>query len=190
MAAPPRSRCVALLRGINVGGNNLIKMAALKATFEGMGFEEVTTYIQSGNVVFTAPGKAAPAAKLAPTIEAALAAKFSYQASVVVRSEKEMRAVVARAPAGFGAEPAKYRYDVIYLKPPLTAAVAIKEVPVNPGVDQAVAGSGVLYFSRLISKASSSRLSKIVTLPLYPSVTIRNWNTTLALLRLLDGAAR
>src|SRR4051812_45806524 len=139
MAVPPRSRCVALLRGINVGGNNLIKMAALKASFEGMGFEDVATYIQSGNVVFTAPGRRGgpAAAKLAPTIEAALAARFSYQASVVVRSEKDMRAIVARAPAGFGAEPAKYRYDVIYLKAPLTAAAAIKQVPVKPGVDQA-----------------------------------------------------
>ncbi|HEY8924475.1 MAG TPA: DUF1697 domain-containing protein [Polyangia bacterium] len=190
MAPPPRSRCVALLRGINVGGNNLIKMAALKATFEGMGFQDVATYIQSGNVVFTAPGKAATAAKLAPTIEAALAARFSYQASVVLRSEKEMRAIVARAPEGFGAEPAKYRYDVIYLKAPLTAASVIEVVPVKPGVDQATAGTGVLYFSRLISKASSSRLGKIVTLPLYSSVTIRNWNTTIALLRLLDGEAR
>jgi len=192
MVAPPRSRFVALLRGINVGGNNLIKMAALKATFEGMGFGDVATYIQSGNVVFTAAGRggAAAAAKLAPTIEAALAAKFSYAATVVLRSEKDMRAVVARAPQGFGAEPAKYRYDVIYLKAPLTAAAAIEEIPVKPGVDRATAGSGVLYFSRLISQASSSRLGKIVTLPLYASITIRNWNTTIALLRLLDGGAR
>ena len=189
MVAPPRFRCVALLRGINVGGNNLIKMAALKATFEGMGFEDVATYIQSGNVVFTAPGRggASAALKLAPTIEAALAAKFSYQASVVVRSDKDMRAIVARAPAGFGTEPAKYRYDVIYLKAPLAAAAAIKQVPVKPGVDQATAGPGVLYFSRLISQASASRLGKITALPLYASVTIRNWNTTIALLRLLDG---
>ena len=56
-----------------------------------------------------------------------------------------------------------------------------------PGVDEAHAGPGVLYFSRLISKASQSRLSKIVSSPIYKSVTIRNWNTTTKLLRLMDA---
>jgi len=190
MAAAARSRYVALLRGINVGGNNLIKMAALKATFEGLGFEDVATYIQSGNVVFSARGgRRGAAAKLTAHIEPALAAQFSYRASAVVVSHEEMRAIVTRAPAGFGAAPAKYRYDVIYVKAPLTAAAALPEVPVKPGVDQASAGPGVLYFSRLISKATQSRLGKIVGLPLYQSITIRNWNTTTALLRLLDGGA-
>jgi uncharacterized protein (DUF1697 family) len=178
------ARYVALLRGINVGGNNLIKMAALKACFEKQGFSEVATYIASGNVLFSA--SASGAAKLAQGIEAALAATFDYDASVVLRSEKEMRAIVARAPAGFGTEPQKYRYDVIFLKAPLTAAAAIKEVPVNPAVDQAVAGPNVLYFSRLIAKATSSRLGKITAMPIYKNLTIRNWNTTTKLLVLLD----
>src|ERR1041384_619607 len=135
MAAAARSRHVALLRGINVGGDNLIKMTALKATFEGLGFEDVATYIQSGNVVFTARGGGrGAAAKLTANIEAALAAKFSYRASAVVVSHEGRRAIVTGAPAGFGAAPAKYRYDVIYLKPPLTAAAALAEVPVKPGV--------------------------------------------------------
>ena len=115
-----------------------------------------------------------------------LAANFDYVASVMVRSHKEMRAIVARAPAGFGTQPDKYRYDVIYLKAPLTAAAAIKDFPLKPGVDQARAGSGVLYASRLISKAAQSRISKIVSLPIYKSMTIRNWNTTSALLRMMD----
>jgi uncharacterized protein (DUF1697 family) len=181
------SRYVALLRGINVGGNNLIKMTALKACFEKQGFDDVATFIASGNVLFTA--SEAGAAKLAAAIEAALAATFKYQASVVLRSQKEMRDVVARAPSGFGKQPDKYRYDVIFLKAPLTAAAAIKDVPVNPDVDSARAGSGVLYFSRLIAKASKSRLSKIVTRPIYKNLTIRNWNTTSKLSRMLDGVA-
>jgi uncharacterized protein (DUF1697 family) len=177
-------RYVALLRGINVGGNNVIKMTALKACFEKQGFGDVVTYIASGNVLFSA--SASGAAQLALGIEAALAAAFNYEASVVLRSEKEMRAVVARAPAGFGTEPQKYRHDVIFLKAPLTAAAAIKDVPLNPGVDQAWAGPGVLYFSRLIARATSSRLGNIVALPMYKNMTIRNWNTTTKLLQLLD----
>jgi uncharacterized protein (DUF1697 family) len=100
-----------------------------------------------------------------------------------------MRAIVARAPDGFGAQPDRHRYDVIYLKEPLSAAVAIKSVLINPDVDQAQAGNGVLYFSRLISKASQSRLSRLVSLPIYPSITIRNWNTTTKLLTMLEAPA-
>jgi uncharacterized protein (DUF1697 family) len=106
---------------------------------------------------------------------------------VVLRSRKQIQDVVARAPRGFGSEPALYRYDVIFLKAPLSAPAAIKNFPIKPGVDEAHAGSGVLYVSRLISKASQSRISKIVTLPIYPRVTIRNWNTTSAVLRLMDA---
>ena len=104
------SRYVALLRGINVGGKNLIKMPALKACFEANGFEDVATYIQSGNVLFSSTG--AKAADLTERIEEMLAETFGYEATVVVRSRTQMRAVVERAPKGFGAEPAKYRYDV------------------------------------------------------------------------------
>ncbi len=179
------SQYVALLRGINVGGRHLIKMTALKACFETQGFRNVSTYIQSGNVLFTAAESGR--AQLVQRIEDALAATFRYAASVVVRSRRQMQQIVARAPNGFGAQPAKYRYDVLFLKEPLTAPVALRSVPTKPGVDTAHAGSGVLYFSRLISKAAQSRLNKVVSLPIYRSMTIRNWNTTTSLLRLMEG---
>ena len=178
-------RYVALLRGINVGGNNLIKMMALKACFEAQGFRDVATYLQSGNVVFTASGQGA--ASLTARVEAALCATFKYPASVVLRSRKQIQDIVARAPRGFGTQPARYRYDVIFLKAPLSASAAIKGFPIKPGVDEVHAGTGVLYVSRLISRASQSRISKLVAMPIYPSVTIRNWNTTSAVLRLLDA---
>ena len=60
--------------------------------------------------------------------------------------------VVDRAPKGFGREPAKYRYDLIFLKEPLAAKVALQSVPTKPGVDAAHPGTGVLYFSRLSAK--------------------------------------
>ena len=180
-------RYVALLRGINVGGKNLIKMPALKACFEANGFEDVATYIQSGNVLFSSIG--ARPAELTARIEAMLAKTFGYEATVVVRSRTQMRAVVGRAPKGFGGAPATYRYDVIFLKEPLTAKAAMMSVPTKPGVDEAHAGTGVLYFSRLIEKATQSRLSRIVSSPIYPNVTIRNWNTTTKLERMVDGSA-
>ena len=143
------SRDIALLRGINVGGKNVIPMAELKACFEAEGFSDVTTYIQSGNVIFTSVERGR--LRLTRRIEDALAARFAYRASVVVRSRAQLRRVVDRAPAGFGTAPAKFRYDVIFLKEPLAASRAMRHVLIRPGVDQADAGVGVLYFSRLIS---------------------------------------
>jgi uncharacterized protein (DUF1697 family) len=179
---------VALLRGINVGGKNLIKMPELKACFEAGGFKEVVTYIQSGNVLFRSAGSSSAA--LARRIEEMLTSTFGYQASVVLRSRAQLRAVVERAPEGFGADPESFRYDVIFLKEPLSARAALKTVPTKQGVDEVHAGRGVLYSSRLISRASQSHLSKVVSLPIYQSMTIRNWNTTTALLRMMDESGR
>ena len=178
---------VALLRGINVGGSNLIRMPALKACFEAQGLRNVATYIQSGNVLFAA-GRPSQLA-LTRRIEAALSKAFAYEARVVLRSFEEMKAVVEGAPKGFGERPAVYRYDVIFLKHPLTASEAMKSVTVRAGVDQVHQGDGVLYFSRLISRASQSQLARLVGTPAYRSMTIRNWNTTSKLLELMSAAA-
>ena len=177
---------VALLRGINVGGRNLIKMTELKACFENNGFRSVATYIQSGNVLFESTESPSP--PLAQRIEHMLAASFNYRASVVLRTRKQLGRIVKLAPDGFGAQPEHYRYDVLFLKSPLTSAVAVKSVPTKPGVDQVCVGPGALYFSRLISRSSQSRLSRIVSMPIYQSMTIRNWNTTIKLLQLTDDA--
>jgi uncharacterized protein (DUF1697 family) len=174
---------VALLRGINVGGKNPIKMPALKAAFEAGGFEQVTTYIQSGNVLFSSSGDRS--AEVARRIEKLLAEAFDYVPTVMVRSRTQMRAIVDAAPKGFGAKPAKYRYNVFFLKEPLTAKAAMKRIDAKPGVDEVHAGTGVLYFTYLTSKATQSRISKIAGTPIYPSITIRNWNTTTKLLELM-----
>jgi len=182
------ARHVALLRGINVGGKNAIPMPALKACFEEAGFANVATYIQSGNVVFDAPSSSQ--AELTRRIEGVLRKAFGhYDASVVVRSRSQMRAIVDRSPKGFGTEPATYRYDVVFLKPPLTAKTAIKDVPTKEGVDRIWAGTGVLYMSRLDSRATQSRLNRVASLPIYKNMTIRNWNTTTKLAELLEAKA-
>jgi uncharacterized protein (DUF1697 family) len=176
---------VALLRGINVGGNNLIKMAELKKCFEAEGFGNVATYIQSGNVLFEA--KERSHASLTSRVEEALARAFGYKSWVALRSRKQLQAIVEGAPRGFGVEPASYLCDVIFLRAQVAAAEAITDVKTREGVDQAFAGDGVLYFSRLRSKATQSYLSRIIALPVYKSMTIRNWNTTTRLLGLMDA---
>lgn len=175
---------LALLRGINVGGNNIIRMSALKEEFEKAGFADVSTYIQSGNVIFTAPS--ADKGKLVKKIEALLSEKFAYEARIVLISREEVRAAMAEAPEGFGSEPEKYKYDVIFLKDPLTSEEAMKSVTLKEGVDRADAGKFALYFSRLRSMDAQSRLGKIVTTPLYKNTTIRNWNTASKLLALME----
>jgi uncharacterized protein (DUF1697 family) len=177
---------VALLRGINVGGKNLIKMSELKACFESLGYQNVRTYIQSGNVLFSSDGS--NQIELRDRLEEALSKTFNYTSRLVVRSQDELVDIVAGAPKGFGSDPEAYRYDVIFLKEPLAAEEAMKSVTTKEGVDQAYSGKGVLYFSRLISRASQSRLARLVSLPVYQSLTIRNWNTTTKLLRMMEEA--
>jgi uncharacterized protein (DUF1697 family) len=188
-AEAPMTRYVALLRGINVGGKNPIPMAGLKACFDENGFADVRTYIQSGNVVFSAPSS--NQAELTVRIERMIRSAFNhYDASVILRSRTQIRAIILRAPKGFGSEPTKYRYEVFFIKPPVTAKTAIKDLPVREGVDKIWPGTGVLYSSRLIARATQSGIGKIVSLPIYKSMTIRNWNTTTKLLELLDAADR
>lgn len=174
-----------LLRGINVGGNNIIKMVDLKASFEAMGFANVRTYIQSGNVLLESAEK--DKNSLTARIEKDLSKRFNFQARVVVISQKELAAVVKSAPVGFGVDDKKFRYDVIFLKEPLTPKEAMQSVKVREGVDAAHAGKQALYFSRLISRASQSYLTKIIGMPVYQNMTIRNWNTTTKLLALMEG---
>ena len=175
---------MALLRGLNVGGRNVIRMAELRNCFQAEGFRDVVTYIQSGNVIFRSSSSGL--STLTIRIEGMLAAAFDYKAKVALRSLKQMQAVVEGAPAGFGTRPDAYRYDTLFLMVPLTATAAMKHVRIRPGVDEAWAGGGVLYFSRLIDKASRSHLSRLASMPVYQSMTIRNWNTTTRLLQLMD----
>ena len=178
-----QSRYIALLRGINVGGNNLIKMLDLRTSFAKMGFTDVVTYIQSGNVLFSS--KQTNKTKLSALIEKALSETFSYESRVVVVSASDMEQVVAQAPKGFGKDREQYRYDVLFVREPLTTGEALKELPIAPGVDTVHAGDHALYFRRLDSKAAQSRLNKLVQRPVYKNLTVRNWNTTIKLLEMV-----
>ena len=98
-----------------------------------------------------------------------------------------MRAIVDQAPDGFGTEPDRYRYDVVFLVPPLTSDAVMEDLAPREGVDRAWAGGGVIYFSRLTERAAQSRLSRLASMPVYQRMTIRNWNTTTKLLQLMGG---
>jgi uncharacterized protein (DUF1697 family) len=174
---------VALLRGINVGGKNLVSMTDLSAEFENAGHGSVQTYIQSGNVLFETDS---PRAELEGSIEALLAERLGCPVLVVARSHRQLANIVASAPEGFGDDRDGYLSDVVFLKAPLTPAQAMRVVSLREGIDRAWAGKGVLYFDRLAERSSRSRLSRLVAKPEYQWMTIRNWSTTTRLLSLLD----
>ena len=184
------TRYLALLRGINVGGKNIIKMEALRAAFEEMGFSSVVTYIQSGNVVFCTDEK--DKKQLTTTIEKRLSQKFGYEAKVLLLSYTEYKKIIEGAPAGFGDEPDKYRYDAWFLMDGLSAAEVIRDLDFREGIDWIHAGKGkngtagsAVFTKRLTSQMGKSRLSKINQLPIYQSITIRNWNTSRRLLEIM-----
>jgi uncharacterized protein (DUF1697 family) len=179
------SQYLALLRGVNVGGKNLVKMADLRAGFEELGLADVSTYIASGNLLFRAPRQRRE--ELAARVESELTRRLGIELKVVLLTEAQLRAVVEGAPRGFGAK--SHLCDVVFVRKPLTVKKTFAVVQIREGVDRAWPGKGVLYFSRLAAKASSSRLNKVASLPEYKNMTIRNWNTTTKLLALMESRA-
>ena len=113
-----------LLRGINVGGNNIIKMEELKKVFEELKFTDVKTYIQSGNVLFH--DHETNKIILRERIEKTLFKKLQNQVNIVILTLSEIKEIINRKPKDFG-EDNEYKYDVIYLIEPLKAKDAIRK---------------------------------------------------------------
>jgi uncharacterized protein (DUF1697 family) len=180
---PDGVKYLALIRGINVGGKNLVKMADLRAAFEEMGHLDVATFINSGNVLFRAPRQSRD--RLAARIESHLTRRFGSELKCVLLTDAQLRGVIEGAPRGFGAE--TDRSDVVFLRKPLTVKKALARVDTREGVDRVWEGKGVLYFARLKAKASTSRLSKIAVTPEYKNMTIRTWSTTTKLHELMES---
>jgi uncharacterized protein (DUF1697 family) len=173
-----------LLRGINVGGKNKVPMAKLRSCLEGLGFEKVSTYIASGNVLLDSR---LGAAKVAEKIEAALPKAFELDSELVrvaVLSEKQLATVVEDRPKGFGDEPGKYHSDAVFLMG-IDVDEAMRVFSPRDGVDKVWPGKGVIYSQRLSAERTRSRLNRIMASPHYKAMTIRSWQTTLALMELL-----
>lgn len=178
------TRHVALLRGINVGGRNRVAMADLRAAFTAAGYGDVSTYIASGNVLFTADADMDE--RLEKHLEAMLRARLGMPLMVVTRTREQMRRVVQEAPAELGASPGSYLCDAMFLRPPVTAEAVTQALTPRDGVDTIWPGDGVVYFRRLAARRAQSRLSAITTSPLYRQMTIRSWATTTRLADMLD----
>jgi uncharacterized protein (DUF1697 family) len=180
------SKYVVLLRGINVGGKSIIKMADLKAFLESEGYQNVRTYIASGNVILDSQ-KSKP--ELAADLEKQLSNHFKLDLKVVVFTDKELRAIVEDAPKWWGKDK-EHRHYALFIREPVTAAAAFKEMPEpRQDVDFVEAGKGVIYHSALIKFITRSTLNKMIGTQTYQHMTIRNVNTVLKLVKLLDEKA-
>jgi uncharacterized protein (DUF1697 family) len=180
-----KNRYVALLRGINVGGNNIIKMNELKILFEKMNLSDVQTYIQSGNVIFNDFEN--DKLKLGAKIEKTLSEALNDKIKISLLTLSEMREIINKKPFKYGEENEKYKYDMLFLIEPLTAKEALKEMQTREGVDEVCEGNKVLYFKRLKEKITKTYLTKIIGTPIYKYMTLRNWNTAEKLFDLMKN---
>lgn len=174
---------IVLVRGINVGGKNMLPMAGLRTCLEELGFSQVTTYIASGNVILGSDRNPSAVQKI---IEDALPKSFKLDSElikVLVLTPRELQAVVDNKPQGFGDQPDKYHYDAVFLMD-INLSDALAVFDPRMGVDRIWPGTGVIYSERLSAERTRSRLSKIIGTQVYKSMTIRNWNTVTKLLAL------
>jgi len=160
-------------------------MAELRSYLEEAGFDNVSTYIASGNVILRSD-KDAP--KVRAAIEAMLPRRFKLDSAlikVLVLAKEQLQVIIDAKPKGFGEKPEKYYSDAIFL-----IGISIDEAMLafdpREGVDMVWPGNGVVYSQRLGELRTKSRLSKIVAHPTYKSMTIRSWATTTALLELMS----
>jgi uncharacterized protein (DUF1697 family) len=172
-------RYIALLRGINVGGNRPVPMPALKALFEENGLENVSTYIQSGNVIFSSEPNSADAIreKCADMIEA----RFGFRVPVGVVPARELAETLDHAPVWWNAD-TDAKHNAIFVIPPVTPEAVFSEVGgTKPEYEQADVYGHVIFWSAPMKTFSRTRLSRVVGSGVYDNITIRNANTTLKL---------
>ena len=177
---------VALLRGVNVGGNNMISMRSLKESFETLGFANVSTYINSGNIIFQS--KENDPRKLERKIEQMLSSDYQLNSKVVVRSLAEMEKLVKALPGNWNDDSA-LRYNVVFLRHSIDSEKILEELPANSDIEEVLYRPGTLLWSVQASEANRSRFVKLSSRKIFQDMTIRNLNTTRKLYGLMKKAA-
>lgn len=177
---------VALLRGINVGGKTLIRMATLKESFEHLAYDNVRSYINSGNIMFETASR--PTLALASEIEKTIEESFSLTVRVVVIAESEYRTMIANVPSGWGKK-ADWKYNLLFLIPPYDTKSIVEDIgELKPDIEIMKVGEGVIYQALLFSSYGKTTTGKLAARASYKQMTVRNWNTAQRLLALFDEA--
>ena len=177
---------VALLRGINVGGKYKMEMARLKATFEAAGMKGVTTYINSGNVVFDDNRR--KAATITKTLEKAIEADFGFAIKVLVRDLPTIRKILKALPDSWTND-SKMRCDVFFLWESFDKKDVLNELKWKPEIEDLVYVPGAVIWRIDRANVNRSRLQKMIGTDLYRGMTIRNCNTVRRLGELMETAS-
>ena len=173
---------VALLRGINVGGKTLIKMADLRTCAEELGLDEVSTFIASGNLLFESRERSA--AKLESKIERALEQRFELPVKVVVLDRAAYARIVKAIPKSWAADKT-LRANVAFVRRGTKAKEVVRELEPDPAVEEVKAISGAILWATKRDAVQKSVMRKLIGGAAYKELTVRNLNTTLKLHELL-----
>lgn len=176
---------VSMLRGVNLGPHNRLKMDDLRKLYESLGLRDVGTYVQSGNVVFKTAGR--DFAKLAGRIEQGIESSFGVHTDVLLRTTAELRNVVAANPfAGrSGIDPSKLLVDFLAREPSPEATEKLLSVNIDPEELRIHGRELYIYFPNGMArpKLPSGLIDRTIKMP----CTGRNWNTVTKLLEMAEA---
>ena len=179
-----KNKYVALLRGVNVGGKAKVSMSELKSAMTIAGFSDVASYINSGNLIFTS--EKSDTLKLSKEIQTMIHSYFKLDVDVVVISRNEWIDIAKSAPDWWGHNTSRKHNLIILLKPydidEVMAAIGV----LKADIESAEPGNGVVYQSLSLKDFGKTTSGKLASNPIYKRMTIRNYNTTIKLLTLLD----
>lgn len=171
---------IALLRGVNVGGHRKIKMADLKTLLTDLGFTNITTYIQSGNILFDSPAETNPI-EIADRIKRGIQTQFGFDVPVVVLDAEKLEKAVAQNPFK-DADLSQLHITFLSEEPPAAEQNSIKAVDFTP---DAFAIQGAFVFLKIEGSYHKTKLSNaFFEKKLNRAATTRNWKTVLKLLEL------
>ncbi|WML39702.1 DUF1697 domain-containing protein [Neobacillus sp. OS1-2] len=178
---------IALLRGINVGGNNKIDMKLLKQSVEKAGMCDVVTYINTGNIIFSYKGLSKY--ELACILEEAIHKDFGFQIKVVVRDIDDVKGIIKAIPDTWKNDK-DMKSDVMFLWDEIDDESVLKNLIVTPEIDTVKYVPGAILWSVDKKNVTKSGVSKIVGSRIYKQVTVRNVNTTRKIYELMQAQNR
>ncbi|PKA24358.1 hypothetical protein CH381_21065 [Leptospira sp. mixed culture ATI2-C-A1] len=164
---------IALLRGINVGGNRKVEMKKLRSLMESLGYTEVSTYINSGNIIFESEDDTNT---VRFKIEKSFEKVFKFEIPTIVKTEKEMKKIANAIPKEWQNDSTQ-RTDVAYLFPEADSKKIIEELPLKKEFLEIRYHKGALIWNIKRENVNKSQLTKLISHKLYKSMTIRNVNT-------------
>jgi len=164
----------AFLRAVNVGGRNPLSMKQLVAMLQDLGFDDVRTHINSGNIIFGAPR--ADRRELAQRIERAIEQHTAMPVMALVLTRSDLKKLVEAIPKAWMND-TQMRCDVLLLWADVDKRSVLDQLPINPDIEDVIYVPGAVIWRVDRAHATRSRLTKIVGTPLYKQLTIRNVNT-------------